>query len=195
MQYILKINMSDSNKDLFDFANRTVAKNVTDTSNNSTTLSAVNLKGELLVGNGNGPSHLDPTTGSNGECLIKDSATTLGVRWGQPQIFADIAPSIRSIVSVLNLTSEQNGSTIFYNKTSGVINLPATPPNGTLYHIHSLTISTLDSPGSSIRDRCDVFAAGVQINSGIQFDVVYNQTTDQWNAFITKGSPLLAAIP
>lgn len=182
--------MSDKNKDLFDFANRTITKNVTDTSNNSTTLSAVNVKGELLVGNGSGPSQLDPNTGVSSDCLIKDNTQPLGVKWGQPTVLPDIAPCITTGITVLNLTPAENGSTIIYSAAAGIINLPISPPNGTTYNINSTTenvLTRLLSPSSSIRSGCDVFATGVSITNSVRFSVVYNLSTAQWVAFVNKG--------
>lgn len=187
--------MSDKNKDLFVFANRTVTKNVTDTSNNNKTLTSVNRKGELLVGNGTGPIQLDPNTGSNGDCLIKDSTTTLGVRWGQPSVLPYIAATVMSWDPIFTLTPELNGATVLYNNTGGVVNLPSNPPNGVKYVMNSLVNASLHSPGSSIRDRCNVFAAGVQLNTSTRFDIVYNSTTTQWDVWIITGSSLLASVP
>ena len=189
--------MADGNKDLFDFANQTITKNVQDTADNNTTLNAVNEKGELLIGNGNGPSQLNPSTGVNGDKLIKDSTKELGVRWGQPQVLPDVMPCIVSVASVLSLLPEQNGSTITYASAGGEVNLPVSPPNGTTYYMNSLVndpYTRLLAPGSSIRDRCDVFPS-VQITNAFRFSVTYNLATAQWIAYVDKGTPLLAPVP
>jgi hypothetical protein len=46
-----------------------------------TNVNTVNLKGELLVGDGSGPSQLDPSTGSDGDLLCLNSGAPQGVQW------------------------------------------------------------------------------------------------------------------
>jgi hypothetical protein len=188
--------MSDSNKDLFDFAYTTITKNVDDTSDNDTTILSVNLKGELLVGDGIGPNTLDPSTGTNGDSLIKDSTQLLGVRWGQPEVVADIASTYVYSDAVVNLDASLNGSMIVYTLDGGTVNLPNAPPNGTTYMMAPTTTGTttkLLAPGSTIRDRCDVYGAGLQLTREFRFFITYNQTSAQWVIFKYLNAALIAA--
>jgi hypothetical protein len=45
-------------------------------------VTALTSKGELLVGDGTAASHLDPSTGVDGDVLVRDSTATVGVKWG-----------------------------------------------------------------------------------------------------------------
>jgi hypothetical protein len=60
---------------------KTCDANVAAAALQETQVKTVNLKGELLVGDGSGPTQLDPTTGSDDQLLTFNSATSVGVQW------------------------------------------------------------------------------------------------------------------
>jgi hypothetical protein len=124
---------------------------------NNSIIGGVNQKGELMVGDGTNPNHLDPSTGVDGDVLTKDDTTTIGVKWDGP-------PSQGSNNGLLHLTS----STVLLNDNHnhivtcvGTFNvvLPETPPIGTRFDIVNLCdniadVTTLQAgAGSMLVDR------------------------------------------
>lgn len=55
-------------------------------------VNTVNLKGELLVGDGSGPAQLNPSTGVDGDLLSLNSGATYGIQWDQ---YPDLLPSVQ----------------------------------------------------------------------------------------------------
>jgi hypothetical protein len=60
--------------------------------NQEAIVNTVNLKGELLIGNGSGAGQLDPSTGNNNDLLSLNSGATLGVQWDQ---YPDLLPVVQ----------------------------------------------------------------------------------------------------
>lgn len=60
---------------------RICQENEIDSSTQESAINTVNLKGELLVGDGSGPAQLDPSTGSDNDILCLNSGAPQGVQW------------------------------------------------------------------------------------------------------------------
>ena len=183
---------ADPNKDLFTYAKSAIDKNVSDTNSNTNTINQVNLKAELLVGDGTGPSHLNPATGSNGNLLIKDNTTNLGVRWGTPQAQPIVQPAIVASATPTNLTAQQNNSLVVPTLAAGIVNLPVGPPMGTKFIISSDlspgTPAVLLAPGSVFRSGNTNIATGINVSSDSRFETIYNSSLNQWIIFPMVGT-------
>jgi hypothetical protein len=82
-------------------------------------LAQVKASGELLVGNGTGPDTLDPTTGLDGQLLVRDTLSTKGIKWASA---SGIAPSgvTPGIYNNGTFTVDVNG--MITNASNGNIN-------------------------------------------------------------------------
>lgn len=146
-----------------------VTKQTVDSNNDA--VGGVNLKGELMVGNGTGPDHLDPSTGIDGYVLTKDDTQPIGIKWAKP-------PSQGSNNGLLYLTGstvllpEQHNHLLVCNGVFTVV-LPITTlgavPIGTRFELvnnceNPADITTFQAgAGSTLVDRQNNSTASVTV--------------------------------
>lgn len=91
-----------------------------DSADNITAIANIKTKGELLVGDGNGQTSLDPSTGISGDVLVLDSTKLSGLNWTNPVNISSSGVTPGSY-TLSNLTINNIGQ--ITNATNGVINI------------------------------------------------------------------------
>lgn len=171
----------------FDIVNGTI-NSVTE---NLETLNNLDVKGDLLVGDGAGPSYLSlpPFTplfspfsplfeefAEYSVLTIDDTISPNNITWKKPPVPPNNT-NINSSLSTLSLTAGDSDKLVYFERNAGNINLPTTPTNGTNYEINCIgsispksaevaTVVDLSTNASTIVANYD-FTGGPTANGAI----------------------------